>query len=693
MSKIGQASRQQSYQNPVPVRFSEGEGEFPSAHPDPYVLKHNGEYYCFSTGKKGIPVLHSKDMTVWEHKGYALEITEQKNYWAPCVFYLNGKFYMYYSSMLSHQSDPHDERMKVAVADVPTGPYRYVKNLFDTFSIDPHLIRTGAGELYFFYSVNLSMGTDAERPGTAILVDKMLDPFTLEGNPKSIVKPSIDEEIFEVNRFGDGRDWHTIEGAFYLKRGAKHYVMYSGNAFTSPYYFIGCSRADDLGEGDLRALNWRKLPDDHTYLPVMMRNQAVEGVGHNSVVKAPNNVDDWIVYHGRDVAGQSVRGSERRTMRIDPLLWNGDRMWVPGPTSDPQEAPGQPYLRELFDGQPEGGAFEGEAWKVLSGSWQVVGEQLLQDDLKGVCRFVSRESFGHYLLEINLRWESEHTGGLYGALVSWHDEQNYAEVILDVGAREIFAHIVRRGISMRKTSCSQDKDFDFKAYHQLLIEKNGHTVQVSLDELLVLNFWDVEPAGKIGLVTHYTRALFDGISLTLFAALNEWTQESFAEFLAAADDASCGNWILQDGKLLHKSRNAGKVAVKGALFGKSFLFNVDVDPFGGAKECGLAVVAGSAAALVEVKWSPGGDTVECIDRSGGTDGAERKNTVALGGQTAVWPATIRVRRDRSQLTLTLNEYVIFEGDLGVGGNEPCDIQLSSHGPAQFANITVTALHE
>jgi hypothetical protein len=294
------------------------------------------------------------------------------------------------------------------------------------------------------------------------------------------------------------------------------------------------------------------------------------------------------------------------------------------------------------------------------------------------------------LLEINLRWEPEHTGGLYGALVSWQDEQNYAEVIMDVGAREIFANIVRRGISLRKTRYSLDKDFDFKAYHQLLIEKNGKTVRVRLDELFVLDFMDGEPSGKIGPVTHYTRALFDGISLTPYAALNEWTQESFTEFLSAADDASCGNWILQDGKLLHKSRNAGKAAVRSPLFGHPFLFSVDISPSGGAKECGLAVVNGNDAALVEVKWCPGRDAVECTDRSRRAD-AERKTSVSMAGQTAVWPATVRVKRGRSLLTLTFNEHEIYKGALS--GDETCGIQLSSHGPAEFTNITITALEE
>jgi len=46
----------------------------------------------------------------------------------------------------------------------------------------------------------------------------------------------------------------------------------------------------------------------------------VEGTGHNSVVKAPNNVDDWVVYHGRNVNKIFDESMEQRQMRMDPLM-------------------------------------------------------------------------------------------------------------------------------------------------------------------------------------------------------------------------------------------------------------------------------------------------------------------------------------------------------------------------------------
>ena len=68
--------------------------------------------------------------------------------------------------------------------------------------------------------------------------------------------------------------------------------MYSGNAYTREHYFVGYSISEN-------GVNWRKYPNDYFYGPLLRKNSIVEGTGHNSIVKAPNNVDDWIVYHGR----------------------------------------------------------------------------------------------------------------------------------------------------------------------------------------------------------------------------------------------------------------------------------------------------------------------------------------------------------------------------------------------------------
>ena len=43
-----------------------------------------------------------------------------------------------------------------------------------------------------------------------------------------VVRPTMDEEIFMRDRFEKGKDWYTVEGAFYFRKGDWHYVTYSG---------------------------------------------------------------------------------------------------------------------------------------------------------------------------------------------------------------------------------------------------------------------------------------------------------------------------------------------------------------------------------------------------------------------------------------------------------------------------------
>ena len=69
------------------------------------------------------------------------------------------------------------------------------------------------------------MGTDEYRPGTSILVDRLIHFTELAGEEKPVVTPSIKEEMFEENRFGDERDWYTVEGAFFLRRHNRAYCF------------------------------------------------------------------------------------------------------------------------------------------------------------------------------------------------------------------------------------------------------------------------------------------------------------------------------------------------------------------------------------------------------------------------------------------------------------------------------------
>ena len=139
--------------------------------------------------------------------------------------------------------------MKISIFLPLQGEIKYdnpvnINGFKDKHSIDnsdPFVIKYN-GIYYLIYSTNNYVGCDEQRPGTVIMIDKLLDMFTLEGDPKLLVKPSLDQEMFESNRFDDGRDWHTIEGGFYLKKNDNSYLMYSGNAYTHYNYFVAYSK-------------------------------------------------------------------------------------------------------------------------------------------------------------------------------------------------------------------------------------------------------------------------------------------------------------------------------------------------------------------------------------------------------------------------------------------------------------------
>ena len=83
------------YRNPLPIINAGGvEDERIKVNGDPFVMKYNGEYYCYSSGSDGVNLLHSLDLVHFEHRGLCMQEEGAHEYWAPCVIYDNGKFYI-----------------------------------------------------------------------------------------------------------------------------------------------------------------------------------------------------------------------------------------------------------------------------------------------------------------------------------------------------------------------------------------------------------------------------------------------------------------------------------------------------------------------------------------------------------------------------------------------------------------------
>ena len=202
------------------------------------------------------------------------------------------------------------EHMHVAAAENPLGPFAAPKKLYNRFTIDPHAVKTEAG-LYLFYAEN---NESADRAGTRIFVDKLIDPFTPANICKEMISPTRDEEI-SCER--GGKPWHTLEGAFYIEKEGWQYVMYSGGAFTDNTYHVGYAAAKTDGR-DLTETDFQKFAKDGDFRPVMCGNSREEGVGHHSVIEICGEF--YAVYHARDIGDiQDGDYVESRTARFCKL--------------------------------------------------------------------------------------------------------------------------------------------------------------------------------------------------------------------------------------------------------------------------------------------------------------------------------------------------------------------------------------
>ena len=142
---------------------------------DPFVLRAGDFYYCYATYAKSqaLPdgrhfvLLRSSDLEKWECLGGALlpmEGFQNAQHWAPEVCERDGKFWMYFSCNSPLGNDDTTQRLHVAVADSPEGPFEVVnveQFPYDFITIDETTFQyTRSRMMFIFYlfgAVHLSL--------------------------------------------------------------------------------------------------------------------------------------------------------------------------------------------------------------------------------------------------------------------------------------------------------------------------------------------------------------------------------------------------------------------------------------------------------------------------------------------------------------------------------------------------------
>lgn len=287
---------------------------------DPVVLRHGGKYYAYTTHTpdhprmvRGIRLHTSTDLVDWKDEGFVLKNDDswgESRFWAPDIVEKDGIFHLYYAA---------DERMCVATAKSPMGPFRQEKMepmSPESIRIDGHVFEDDDGKRYFYY---VSFNEGNEIWGGRLNDDMVsVDPDSL----RLMVKP---DQPWERHQ------WPVAEGPEMLKHKGVYYLTYSGSHFENPEYAVGYATSDSpLGP-------WKK----YAFNPVMKSTSYARGTAHHCFTESPDGKELFIVYHRHN----NLTRTEPRQLSIDRVRFvpdpegGPDILEIHGPTSSLQPMP------------------------------------------------------------------------------------------------------------------------------------------------------------------------------------------------------------------------------------------------------------------------------------------------------------------------------------------------------------------
>jgi len=294
---------------------------------DPFILYDppTDLYYLYGTGgtENGFIAYSSKDLRHWKEAGKVYDGKQAKgwgikDFWAPEVYAINNKYYMYYSAHWKENPGNKLEnyRIGVAVADSPLGPFIDLtgKPLFDPGYpiIDANVFRDVDNRNYLFYSrccyehpvaseiadwAKSKWGYNAIEESWVYGIELDSSMQNVIGKPVLLIRPparmSDAQSEWESRSVSSGeinRRW--TEGSFLIHAKGQYYMMYSANYFAGANYAVGYATAKSpLGSYEKSQTN-----------PIIEKNTdrggIVSGTGHNSIFRDREG-KLRCVYHGR----------------------------------------------------------------------------------------------------------------------------------------------------------------------------------------------------------------------------------------------------------------------------------------------------------------------------------------------------------------------------------------------------------
>jgi len=286
--------------------------------PDPWVSQRGDFYYFLQTHGNRIEIRKTTKMSQLASANSTVVFTapsagsNSRDVWAPEMFFLNGKWYIYYTASNGQDVNHRMFVLENANEDPTTNNWvdkgQLMTQPADLWSIDGSIFEY-KNELFFIWS-----GRPGAQTGNLtqnIYISKMSNPYTLTGQTVMISTP---EHAWEKKGFS------VNEGPEILKNNTDDvFLIYSASYCGTDDYALGMLRlAKDANP--LLAASWTKAAN-----PVFAKVPTAYGAGHNGFFKSKDGKEDWIIYHANTESHPANNGCGNvRSTRMQKFTWNAD---------------------------------------------------------------------------------------------------------------------------------------------------------------------------------------------------------------------------------------------------------------------------------------------------------------------------------------------------------------------------------
>ncbi|TJZ59908.1 glycosyl hydrolase family 43 [Sphingobacterium olei] len=289
-----------------------------NAAPDPWVAQRGNFYYFLQTHGNRIEIRKTEKMSQLASASSTVVFNapatgiNSRDVWAPEMFFLQGKWYIYYTASDGQDVNHRMFVLENANEDPTTNNWvdkgQLMTQPADLWSIDGSIFEHN-NELFFIWSGR--PGAQNNNLTQNIYISKMSNPFTLTGETVMISTP---QHGWERNGFGVNEGPEILENP-----DGDVFMIYSASYCGTDDYALGLLRLADNAD-PLKAASWSKNAN-----PVFTKAPSAYGAGHNGFFKSKDGKEDWIIYHANIESHPNNNGCGNvRSTRMQRFTWNAD---------------------------------------------------------------------------------------------------------------------------------------------------------------------------------------------------------------------------------------------------------------------------------------------------------------------------------------------------------------------------------